>query len=67
MNIYTTQLKRSILAKLDRINDAEYLSSLDAILTHEIISPDGRISNEKNISENGNLFSVVLKKIFAKR
>ncbi|HTF02527.1 MAG TPA: hypothetical protein VK826_00820 [Bacteroidia bacterium] len=35
MNIYVTQLKQSIQSKLDQIEDAEYLSSLDAILTYE--------------------------------
>jgi hypothetical protein len=35
MNIYVTQLKQSITAKLEQIEDAEYLSSLDAILTYE--------------------------------
>jgi hypothetical protein len=35
MNAYTTQLKESIREKLDTIEDAEYLSSLDAILTYE--------------------------------
>ena len=35
MNTYTTQLKQSIREKIDRIEDAEYLSSLDAVLTYE--------------------------------
>jgi hypothetical protein len=35
MNLYVTQLKRSIAEKLQYIDDAEYLSSLDAILTYE--------------------------------
>ncbi len=35
MNVYVTQLKRSIADKLQYIDDAEYLSSLDAILTYE--------------------------------
>jgi hypothetical protein len=35
MNIYVSQLKQSIQSKLDQIEDAEYLSSLDAILTYE--------------------------------
>lgn len=35
MNIYTTQLKQSIQQKLELIDDEEYLSSLDAILTYE--------------------------------
>lgn len=35
MNIYTQQLKNSIREKVDRIDDAEYLSSLDAVLTYE--------------------------------
>lgn len=35
MNLYTEQLKESIREKLDHIEDAEYLSSLDAILTFE--------------------------------
>lgn len=35
MNLYTEQLKESIREKLDHIDDAEYLSSLDAILTFE--------------------------------
>jgi hypothetical protein len=35
MNIYVTQLKQSIREKLDQIEDAEYLSSLDAVLTYE--------------------------------
>lgn len=35
MNAYTTQLKESIREKLNTIDDAEYLSSLDAILTYE--------------------------------
>lgn len=35
MNLYTEQLKESIREKLDHIEDPEYLSSLDAILTFE--------------------------------
>lgn len=35
MNVYVTQLKESIREKLEHIDDAEYLSSLDAILTYE--------------------------------
>lgn len=35
MNIYVSQLKQSIKTKLEQIEDAEYLSSLDAILTYE--------------------------------
>lgn len=35
MNIYTQQLKNSIREKIDRIDDADYLSSLDAVLTYE--------------------------------
>jgi hypothetical protein len=35
MNLYTEQLKESIREKLNHIEDAEYLSSLDAILTFE--------------------------------
>jgi len=35
MNIYVSQLKQSISSKLEQIEDAEYLSSLDAILTFE--------------------------------
>jgi hypothetical protein len=35
MNLYTEQLKESIREKLDHIEDTEYLSSLDAILTFE--------------------------------
>jgi hypothetical protein len=38
MNVYVTQLKRSIAEKLQYIDDAEYLSSLDAILTYESYS-----------------------------
>ncbi|MBI3511356.1 MAG: hypothetical protein HY064_11885 [Bacteroidetes bacterium] len=43
MKIYTTQLKKSIREKLESINDTEYLASLDAILTYEVISPDGKM------------------------
>lgn len=43
MNIYTTQLKQSIREKIEFINDPEYLASLDAILTYETISADGKI------------------------
>lgn len=43
MNIYTTQLKKSIREKIEFINDADYLASLDAILTYETISGDGRM------------------------
>lgn len=35
MNVYTQQLKNSIREKIDRIDDADYLSSLDAVLTYE--------------------------------
>jgi hypothetical protein len=46
MNIYTTQLKRSIREKLEYVNDAEYLATLDAILTYETISPAGKLPRE---------------------
>lgn len=42
MNIYVTQLKQSIREKLDHIEDAEYLSSLDAILTYETFGSENR-------------------------
>ena len=35
MNIYSRQLKQSIREKIERIDDVEYLSSLDAVLTYE--------------------------------
>lgn len=47
MNIYVTQLKQSIKTKLEQIEDAEYLSSLDAILTYET---HGLQSQQKNNS-----------------
>jgi len=43
MNIYTSQLKQSIREKLDHVEDAEYLATLDAILTYETISPSGKM------------------------
>lgn len=43
MNIYTTQLKRSIREKIEFINDPDYLASLDAILTYETISTEGKL------------------------
>lgn len=42
MNLYTEQLKESIREKLDHIEDAEYLSSLDAILTFETYGAEER-------------------------
>lgn len=35
MHAYTTQLRRSIREKLENIEDPEYLSTIDAILTWE--------------------------------
>lgn len=46
MNLYTTQLKESIREKLEHIDDAEYLSSLDAILTYETYGSDKRQTPE---------------------
>jgi hypothetical protein len=46
MNIYTTQLKRSIREKLEYVNDADYLATLDAILTYETISPNGKLPKD---------------------
>jgi len=43
MNIYVSQLKKSISQKLENVNDADYLATLDAILTYETISSDGKI------------------------
>jgi hypothetical protein len=43
MNIYVTQLKRSIREKIDHVEDADYLATLDAILTYETISSSGRL------------------------
>jgi hypothetical protein len=43
MNIYVTQLKRSIREKIDHVEDADYLATLDAILTYETISSNGRL------------------------
>lgn len=45
MNAYTTQLKESIREKLNTIEDADYLSSLDAILTYETFGKS-TVSNE---------------------
>jgi hypothetical protein len=42
MNLYTTQLKESIREKLEYIDDPEYLSSLDAILTYETYGNEKR-------------------------
>ncbi|HLG02941.1 MAG TPA: hypothetical protein VI731_05060 [Bacteroidia bacterium] len=47
MNIYATLLKKSIKEKLETINDAEYLSTLDAVLTYEAIQMDGKIPRAK--------------------
>ncbi|HTL83527.1 MAG TPA: hypothetical protein VL651_17545 [Bacteroidia bacterium] len=47
MKIYATQLKKSIREKLDAINDTEYLASLDAVLTYETISSDGKLPQVK--------------------
>lgn len=46
MNLYTTQLKESIREKLEYIDDPEYLSSLDAILTYETYGNDKRKTQE---------------------
>lgn len=46
MNIYVTQLKESIREKLDHIEDAEYLSSLDAILTYETFGSEKRATKK---------------------
>lgn len=43
MSIYTVQLKQSIREKIECIDDPEYLASLDAILTYEAISPEGKM------------------------
>ncbi len=43
MNIYVSQLKKSIAQKLENVNDADYLATLDAILTYETISPNGKM------------------------
>jgi hypothetical protein len=59
MNIYVTQLKRSIREKLDTINDADYLASLDAVLTYESIDPNGKMPRAGQ--KNSNSF---LKKIW---
>ncbi len=49
MNLYTEQLKDSIREKLNHIEDAEYLSSLDAILTYETYgSPTRKESTSLN-------------------
>ena len=45
MNIYVSQLKKSISQKLENVNDADYLATLDAILTYETISGNGRMPN----------------------
>jgi hypothetical protein len=45
MNIYVSQLKKSISQKLENVNDAEYLATLDAILTYETISSKGKMPN----------------------
>jgi hypothetical protein len=50
MNIYITQLKRSIREKLDTIEDPDYLASLDAVLTYETIAPNGKIPRPENRS-----------------
>lgn len=61
MNIYTQQLKQSIREKIDRIEDAEYLSSLDAVLTYETY---GMKTNTHNTSER---LGMPLQKSFWKR
>ncbi len=53
MNIYVTQLKRSIHEKINHVEDADYLATLDAILTYETISSGGRLPQE----EKGKKFS----------
>lgn len=45
MNIYVSQLKKSITQKLENVNDADYLATLDAILTYETISHEGKMPN----------------------
>ncbi|HEU4719211.1 MAG TPA: hypothetical protein VFU15_15310 [Bacteroidia bacterium] len=60
MNIYTTQLKKSIRQKLEHINDTEYLASLDAILTFETISPDGKMPRQESTQKRS-----LLKKMFS--
>lgn len=45
MNIYLSQLKKSITQKLENVNDAEYLATLDAILTYETNSQNGKMPN----------------------
>ncbi len=45
MNIYVSQLKKSISQKLENVNDADYLATLDAILTYETMSGSGRMPN----------------------
>ncbi|CAN5159364.1 hypothetical protein BH09BAC5_BH09BAC5_14570 [soil metagenome] len=45
MNIYVSQLKKSIAQKLENVNDADYLATLDAILTYETISSNGKMQN----------------------
>jgi hypothetical protein len=45
MNIYVSQLKKSIAQKLENVNDADYLATLDAILTYETMSSNGKLPN----------------------
>ena len=44
MKIYVSQLKKSIAQKLEHVNDADYLATLDAILTYETIKEEGGVT-----------------------
>jgi hypothetical protein len=43
MDIYISQLRERIRGKIETINDPDYLASLDAILTYEAVSPEGKM------------------------
>lgn len=56
MKIYVSQLKKSIAQKLEHVNDADYLATLDAILTYETIKEEGVVTRnpvEKKSSKKG--------------
>jgi hypothetical protein len=61
MNVYVTQLKESIREKLEHIEDAEYLSSLDAILTYETYGSPQR--TEKPVNESARKKTPLWKKL----
>lgn len=63
MKIYVSQLKKSIAQKLEHVNDADYLATLDAILTYETIKEEGgqEIQSRKSSKKDSYPFVLEIK------